>query len=93
MPLERPDDAVAFDRIVNFGILGIDVLRQLALLEHARGRVFERRLHICLVEPKAGRDRLGEMLRVIRERPMRPGFQGDERFVAPDRFAVAPPVE
>jgi hypothetical protein len=51
--LECAHDAVALDGIVDLGIAGVDILRQLALLEHALGRILEGRLHIFGVDAQA----------------------------------------
>jgi len=93
MPFERAPDAVALERIIDLGIARIDILGQLALLEHARGGVFEGGLHVVGAEPEAGGDRLRESLRVIGERPIGGGLGRNERGVVPNRLAVAPPIE
>src|SRR2546430_9228779 len=67
MPFERAPDAVALERIIDLGIARIDILGQLALLEHARGGVFEGGLHVAGAEPEAGGDPLGAALRAIGE--------------------------
>src|SRR5215467_6351905 len=93
MPFERAHDAVALDRIIDLGIARIDILAQFALLEHARGRVFEGGLHEVGAETEAGRDRLRESLRIIGERAMAARLGRNERVVVPNRLAVAPPIE
>src|SRR5215471_16040559 len=93
MPFERAHDAVALDWIIDFGIAGIDILGQFALLEHARGRVFEGGLYVVGFEPEAGGDRLREPPRLIAERPIGDGLGSNERIVVPNRLAVAPPIE
>src|SRR5262249_60514795 len=66
-PFERAHGAVALDGIIDLGIAGIDILGHFALLEHARGRVFEGGLHVVGVKPEPGRDRLRESPRVVSE--------------------------
>src|ERR1700730_10742327 len=93
MPFERAHDAVALDRIIDLGIARIDILGQLALLEHARGRVFERGLHIVGAEPEAGGYRLRESPRIFGERAIGGSLGRNERVVVPNWLAVAPPIE
>src|SRR5258708_24592434 len=93
MPFERAHDAVALARIIDLGIARIDILGQLALLEHARGGVFEGGLHVVGAEPEAGGDRLRESLRVIGERPIGGGLPRHERVVVPNRPSLAPPIK
>src|SRR2546430_14544311 len=91
MPFERAPDAVALERIIDLGIARIDILGQLALLEHARGGVFEGGLHVVGAEPEAGGDRLRESLRVIGERPIGGGVRGPRRGAAGKTACPAPP--
>ncbi len=91
--LERAHDAVALDGIVDLGIAGIDILRQLALLEHALGRILEGRLHIFRLDAEPRSDRLREPMRIVGDDPLAGGLRGDQRRVAPDRLAVAAPIQ
>jgi hypothetical protein len=88
LPFEGTHDAIALERVIDLGIAGIDILRKLALLEHALGRVFEDGLHVDGVKPKAGRDGLRETLGVASERPIGVGLGRNQRGLAPNGLAV-----
>ena len=90
---EGAHDAPALDRIIELGIVRLDILGQLAFLEQPRGRVFERCLHVVSVEPKTPRDRVRKALRVLTERLIGGGLRCNEGLVLPNRLAVAPPIK
>src|SRR5580658_10887335 len=80
-------------RIVDLGIGWIDVLRYQALLEHPVGRVLVSGLDVIRHDSHARRNAFGEPLRVIGRRLLYDGLAGDQAVVAPDRHAVAAPIE
>ena len=88
MALECAQDASALDRVVDLGIARVEVLRKLAFLEHALGRVFEGGLRVVGIEAQAERDRFGKAPRVVGERTRAGGLGRDQRGVTPDRLAV-----
>src|ERR1700733_11466276 len=80
-------------RIVDLGIGWIDVLRYQALLEHPVSRVLVSGLHVIRHDSHARRNALGEPLRVVDRRLLYDDLAGDQVVVAPDRHAVAAPIE
>ena len=91
--VEQVENARALGRIVDLRIAGIDVVGNETLLEHPVGRVLVSGLHVIRRDSQACGNPLGEAFGVVARRLPGVGLAGDQAVVAPDRHAVAAPVQ
>jgi len=90
---EHGCEARAFFRVVELGVQRIDIVRQAALLGEVMPWVFigfHRRAGMKIEPP---RNALNEIVRRLQCRLVIVAFLGDPRFVAPQRNAVAAPIQ
>ena len=80
-------------RVVDLRIVWIEILRDQPLFEHPVDRIFVKRLHIFSGEAGACGDAFDEAMRIVDGNFARRLLAHDQRVVAPDRHAVAPPIE
>ena len=92
-PRENTGDAVARLRVLELGILGRDVRRQIGFFHQPLGRVLVGRRNKIGRDAKLGGDRAKQSLGVFIGRAGLLSLRSDALRVQPDRLQVAPPVE
>ena len=91
--IEQVENARALGRIVDLRIAGIDVVGNETLLEHPVGRVLVSGLHVVRRDSQACGNPLGEAFCIVARRLPGVGLAGDQAVVAPDRHAIAAPIQ